>query len=234
MSESKNDAIKVLDHGFVRLVDHMGGDVSVARAARVSYDAAWRAGEDQGSDAKLIRYLWANKHSTPFEAVTFTFEVKAPIFVVRQWHRHRTWSYNEVSARYKELPEEFYAPSLKSIGVQSASNKQCRDISQSDGKESGYRRIERQAYKNGCVKAFELYQSLLEDGWPRELARGVLPVATYTHMFATVNLLNLLKFMTLRIHPHAQYEIRVYAEAMRELIRPIVPVCLEAWESTQS
>ena len=89
-----SDAISVLDHGFVRLVDSMGSDLSVARAARVSYDAAWRAGEDQGSDDRLIRYLWRNHHTTPFESVTFTFEVKAPIFVLRQWHRHRTWSYS--------------------------------------------------------------------------------------------------------------------------------------------
>src|SRR5882672_11447942 len=98
------EKIDVLDHGYVRLVDHMGGDLSVVRAARNSYDAAWRAGLDEGGDAKLIRYLYRNRHTTPFEAVTFTFEVCAPIFVFRQWHRHRTWSYNEVSARYTELP----------------------------------------------------------------------------------------------------------------------------------
>lgn len=100
--------VPVLDHGFVRLVDWMGDDCSVVRAARVSYDAAWRAGEDEKGDERLIRYLWKHKHTTPFEAVTFTFEVKAPIFVFRQWHRHRTWSYNELSARYRELPEEYY------------------------------------------------------------------------------------------------------------------------------
>ena len=124
--------IDVLDHGFVRLVDSMGSDISVSRAARVSYDAAWRAGEDQGSDAKLIRYLWKNHHTTPFEAVSFTFEIKAPIFVFRQWHRHRTWSYNELSARYRELPEEFYLPDPAMIGQQSASSKQARDIGEAD------------------------------------------------------------------------------------------------------
>jgi thymidylate synthase (FAD) len=119
--------IDVLDHGFVRLVDHMGDDLSIVRAARVSYDAAWRAGEDQGSDERLIRYLWKNHHTTPFEAVTFTFEVKAPIFVLRQWHRHRTWSYNELSARYSELPEEYYVPDPKNIGcAESEANKQGR------------------------------------------------------------------------------------------------------------
>ena len=100
--------IDLLDHGFVRLVNSMGDDLSVVRAARVSYDAAWRAGKDQGSDKRLISYLWKHRHTSPFEAVTFTFEVKAPIFVFRQWMRHRTWSYNELSARYRKLPEEFY------------------------------------------------------------------------------------------------------------------------------
>lgn len=226
--------IDVLDHGFVRLVDHMGDDVSVARAARVSYDAAWRAGEDAGSDAKLIRYLWANRHTTPFEAVTFTFEAKAPIFVVRQWHRHRTWSYNEVSARYKELPEEFYTPAPESIGVQSASSKQARDIVEIDW--SRKRAVEGQiaSYRSAIEQSFASYRDRLANGWPRELARAVLPVATYTHMFATVNLLNLFRFLSLRIHPHAQHEIRVYAEAMRELVRPVVPVCLGAWEESSS
>lgn len=102
--------IDVLNHGFVRLVDHMGSDLSIVRNARVSYDAEWRAGEDEGKDAKLIDYLVRNHHTSPLESVNFTFEVKAPIFVFRQWHRHRTWSFNEVSARYSELPEEFYVP----------------------------------------------------------------------------------------------------------------------------
>src|ERR1700722_14352283 len=125
MQSPENARIDVLDHGFVRLIDSMGSDISVSRAARVSYDAAWRAGEDQGSDSKLIRYLWKNHHTTPFEAVSFTFEVKAPIFVFRQWHRHRTWSYNELSAKYKELPEEFYLPDPAMVGKQATSNKQA-------------------------------------------------------------------------------------------------------------
>lgn len=219
--------IDVLDHGFVRLVDSMGADLSVARAARVSYDAAWRAGEDQGSDAKLINYLWRNKHTTPFEAVTFTFEVKAPIFVFRQWHRHRTWSFNELSARYRELPEEFYVPKPDQIGVQSAGSKQARDMGGSGDPVAAAGMI-----KLACEAAFGIYRDLLARGIPRELARSVLPVATYSHMFATVDLLNLLKFLTLRCDGHAQYEIRVYADAMRDLIRPIVPVCVAAWEGS--
>ena len=229
--EPHDQKIDVLNHGFVRLVDSMGSDLSVSRAARVSYDAAWRAGEDQGSDARLIHYLWKNHHTTPFEAVSFTFEIKAPIFVFRQWHRHRTWSYNELSARYRELPEEFYLPDPALIGQQSTSSKQARDIIESDAEFLDRRRIETDMARECMEHAFSRYQILLGAGWPKELARSVLPVATYSHMFATVNLLNLLKFLTLRCHSHAQYEIRAYAEAMRELIRPVVPVSVSAWES---
>ena len=225
-----NEKIDVLDHGFVRLVDSMGGDINIVRAARVSYDAAWRAGEDDKGDEKLIKYLWKNHHTTPFEAVTFTFEIKAPIFVFRQWHRHRTWSYNELSARYKELPEEFYITNPELIGQQSESSKQARVMNCGDQFTSSREREIKLLTKHN-QRSFDVYRELLAEGWPRELARSVLPVSTYSHMFATVNLLNLLKFLTLRTHEHAQYEIRVYADAMLELIRPIVPVCVAAWES---
>lgn len=222
------DKISVLDHGFVRLVDSMGSDLSIVRAARVSYDSEWRAGEDQGSDTRLINYLWKNKHTTPFEAVEFQFEVYAPIFVFRQWHRHRTWSFNELSARYRELPAVFYTPKADAIGVQSASSKQAREIS---GNETGVAHAgEIERYDASCEDAFETYRMLLDAGWPRELARAVLPVSTYSHMFAKVDLHNLLSFLSLRCHAHAQHEIRVYAVAMRELIRPIVPAALAAWE----
>lgn len=222
--------IDLLDHGFVRLVDSMGGDLSIVRAARVSYDAAWRSGEDQGSDERLIRYLWRNHHTTPFEAVTLTFEVKAPIFVFRQWHRHRTWSFNELSARYRELPAEYYLPEPEAIGAQSASSKQARDIVEMDEDTLSDRRFERRLVDEHCHRAFNLYANLIAKGWPRELARSVLPVSTYSHMFATVDLLNLMKFLTLRCDSHAQYEIRVYADAMRELARLVAPVAISAWE----
>lgn len=220
-----SDKISVLDHGYVRLVDHMGSDLSVVRSARVSYDAEWRSGEDTGSDARLINYLWSHGHTSPFESVVFTFEVKAPIFVVRQWHRHRTWSFNEVSARYTELPKEFYVPAPDILGVQSSDNKQVRNlVLRSDADAL----VEIMAGANSMT--FGLYQDLIQRGVPRELARTVLPVATYTHMFATVDLMNLLKFIKLRSHPHAQHEIQVYSDAMLELIRPIVPVSVEAFE----
>jgi thymidylate synthase (FAD) len=220
-----NQAINVLDHGFVRLVDHMGGDLSVVRSARVSYDAEWRTGEDDGKDAKLIDYLVRNHHTSPFEAVTFTFDVKAPIFVFRQWHRHRTWSFNEVSARYTELPEEFYVPALEQITTQHSSNKQMRTTEQHQ--DAGLIRC---AIRNSCLDAFSTYRGLISMGTPRELARGVLPVNTYSHMFASVNLLNLMKFLKLRLHEHSQYEIRVFAEAMLELIEPLVPVTVAAFK----
>jgi len=220
------DVIRVLDHGMVRLVDSMGSDLSVVRAARVSYAASWRTGNDQGSDARLIKYLWRNKHTSPFEAVTFTFEVEAPIFVLRQWHRHRTWSYNELSGRYRELSQRFYVPEPVMIGQQSANNKQARELTAPPNDSAP--RLMREANE----ASFAVYKELIHQGVPRELARTVLPLSTYSHMFATVNLLNLLKFLTLRLHPHAQHEIRVYAEAMRDLARMVAPVCVGAWEET--
>lgn len=218
--------IDVLDHGYVRLVDSMGGDLSVVRAARVSYDAAWRAGESEGSDARLINYLWKHRHTTPFEAVTLTFEVYAPIFVLRQWHRHRTWSFNELSGRYRELPEVFYVPDPSMIGVQSKNNKQARDLGTPADEDSA------SIIHETCEASFKAYRQLLERGVPRELARSVLPVTTYSHMFATVDLLNLMKFLSLRCDAHAQHEIRVYADAMRDLARSIAPTCIAAWEQT--
>lgn len=215
--------IKLLNHGHVRLVEHMGSDLSIVRNARVSYDAEWRAGEDEGKDAKLINYLVKNAHTSPLEAVQFTFDIKAPIFVLRQWHRHRTWAYNEVSARYTELPEEFYVPEISQITTQSASNKQMRTDEQHTDAQGMHNLIHTQ-----CVQAFHTYKRLLAEGCPRELARGVLPMNTYSHMFATVDLLNLAKFFKLRLHEHAQYEIRVYAEAMLELVEPLVPVTVAA------
>lgn len=216
---------KVLDHGYVSLVDHMGSDLSIVRSARVSYSADWRAGDDVGSDTKLINYLYSNGHNTPFESVTFTFEVKAPIFVFRQWHRHRTQSYNEVSARYTELPEEFYLPTLDQITTQSKNNKQSRTTEQHPKA-----KYLQSMVQSTCEYSFEIYKDLIREGCPRELARGVLPVNTYSRMFTTMNLHNLFRFLSERLHPHAQYEIRVYAEAILELAKPIVPVACEAFE----
>lgn len=219
-----NQEIKLLDHGHVRLVEAMGSDLSIVRNARVSYDAEWRTGEDEGKDAKLIDYLVKNRHTSPFEAVLFTFDIKAPIFVFRQWHRHRTWSFNEISARYAELPEEFYVPAVEQITTQSTSNKQMRtDIANRAAQDI-----------QACIRfhseaAFNAYRQMLTADCPRELARAVLPVGTYSHMFATVDLHNLMHFLKLRLHPHSQYEIRVYAEAILQLIEPVAPIAVAAF-----
>lgn len=220
-----DNKISVLDHGFVRLMDRMGGDLSIVRNARVSYDADWRAGEDEGSDTKLIRYLMKHGHNTPFEAVTVTFDVKAPIFVYRQWHRHRTQSYNELSARYRELPVEYYVPDMDQITTQSKDNKQMRTAEMNEQADQ----IQAMIDANNS-DAFDIYKKLLVMGCPRELARTVLPLGAYSHMFATMNLHNLFRFLSERLHPHAQHEIRVYAEAMLKLVEPIAPVAVAAWK----
>ena len=195
------------------------------RNARVSYDADWRAGEDTGSDTRLINYLYNNGHNTPFEAVTFTFDVKAPIFVFRQWHRHRTQSFNELSARYRELPEEFYVPTVEQITKQSTDNKQMRtDEVHKDAE------LFRLMMRENNEASFATYKQMIADGCPRELARSVLPVSTYSHMFATMNLHNLFRFLSERLHPHAQHEIKVYAEAMLKLIEPVAPVAVAAFK----
>jgi len=234
-----SEPINVLDHGFVRLVDYMGNDLSIVRAARVSYDADWRTGEDEGKDEKLIRYLLVNRHTSPFECVKFTFEFKAPIFVLRQIDRHRTmddptnfiglayekyWSYSEVSARYTELPEEFYIPEATQITTQSKDNKQMRTEEFHPFADSLRQVMYRQNHD-----AFFIYKSLLKDGCPRELARSVLPTATYTRFFGSVDLHNLLLFLSLRLHKHVQYETRVYAEAILNIIRHVVPITINHW-----
>lgn len=222
-----HEEIKVLDHGLIRLIDHMGSDLSISRNARVSYDAEWRAGEDAGSDAKLINFLYKNGHNTPFEAAVVTIEVKAPIFVFRQWHRHRTQSYNELSARYKELPEEFYVPELDQITTQSSDNKQMRTTEVNPHAEEI-----RGMLINSNKGSFTTYHALLRNGCPREIARSVLPVGTYSHMFATANLNNWFRFLGERLHPHAQYEIRVYAEALLEILEGLYPVAVRAFKDS--
>ena len=221
-----HEPIPVLDHGFVRLVDSMGTDVDIVRAARVSYDAAWRAGENEGSDTRLLNYLLRNKHTTPFEAVEFQFEVYAPVFVIRQWQRHRTWTYNELSGRYKPLPEEFYLPEPEDIGVISKDNKQGRDRS-----EMHPQAAEIFHFMDRHMKlSVELANTLRELEVPNELARLVLPMANYTHMFAKVDLHNLLHFLRLRQHEHAQFEIRQYARALHQIAKEVVPVTMEIFE----
>lgn len=228
MSNIKN-VLPVFGHdvpGHVRLINSMGNDLSVVRAARVSYDVDWRTGEDEGKDAKLIDYLMANRHTSPFEMVQFQFEVKAPIFVLRQWHRHRTWSFNEMSGRYAELDEGFYLPDRGSYGVQSKANKQQRNI---DGEPTDKDMFWRADQETAFLHVHLMYKKHIEEGMPRELARMILPVAAYSRMQASIDLHNLFHFLRLRCHSHAQHEIKVYADAMLELIEPVVPISVAAF-----
>jgi thymidylate synthase (FAD) len=214
--------ITVLDHGYVKLVDSMGDDSKIVSAARTSYDKGTKTVRQ---DAALIDYLLRNFHTSPFEMVEFTFEMQLPMFVARQMIRHRTASVNEVSARYSELEDTYYVPALDRLCTQSSDNKQGSSATVVDNPE---------LLQNEIVKcseeAFATYRQLLDAGLSRELARIVLPVNTYTKWVWKCDLNNLMKFLVLRSDPHAQYEIRVYAEAILELIRPIVPATIEAFE----
>jgi thymidylate synthase (FAD) len=210
--------------GFVELINHLGDDNSVLSAARVSYDGDAKE-NSVARDKKLLHYLLANKHTSPFEHVNFTFHVKAPIFVARQWMRHRAWSYNEISARYTVSELTFYYP--REWRGQSKDNKQASEgVLDPSPHESA-----KEAYRRALNEAVWAYSSLLEAGASREMARMVLPVSTFTRFYATVDLHNLLHFIELRDHPHAQLEIQEYAVAMRKLIEPIVPWTMEAWNS---
>lgn len=214
----------VLNHGFVRLVDKMGDDSTIVRSARVSYGDG---NKTKREDEKLIEYLLKNKHWTPFEMVVFTFHVKLPIFIARQWMRHRAGSYNEISARYSVMKDEFYVPDYDRIQGQSLLNKQCSgELLEIDDQIAAKSMIEI-ANQN----AYETYKDLIDLGVARELARVVLPVSTYTEFYWKVDLRNLFNFLELRLHNHAQYEIRVYAEAITEIIQDIIPMSLKSFKN---
>lgn len=223
--DRKQPKISLLDAGHVRLVDSMGGDLSIVRAARVSYNATWRAGANAQGDERLIRYLMDNGHTSPFEHVVLTFDVLAPIFVFRQWHRHRTWSYNEMSGRYTHLPFGAYVPSIQVLGGPNAANKQSRDTETAPFNKTAVQSILRD-HATVCKR---VYDQLEEMGLANELARLVLPVSTYSQMFATVDLHNLFNFIRLRSHEHAQYEIRVYSNAMLRLAMDVAPIACRAF-----
>jgi thymidylate synthase (FAD) len=214
--------INCLDKGFVRLIDRLGDDSSIVQAARVSYGKGTKTvNEDRG----LIRYLMRHAHTTPFEMVQFKFHIKAPIFVIRQWHRHRMWSYNEYSGRYSEMKEEFYLPEEKDITKQSNSNKQGgtdKVLENADELRGGM--------ANEQEEAYYYYTQYLEKEMRKELARINLPLATYSEMYASVNLHNLFNFLRLRLDTHAQYEIRIYAQAIASIVKPLVPIAWEAFE----
>ena len=214
----------VLDHGFVRLIDYMGSDTAIVQAARVSYGAGTKkVSEDRG----LIRYLMRNRHTSPFEMVEFKFHVKLPIFVARQWIRHRTANVNELSGRYSVMKEEFYIPAENDIRYQATDNKQGR-ASEMAPEELRQQLIE---YLNKSQKdSYENYHRFVEDDLARELARIALPLSMYTEWYWKIDLHNLFHFLRLRLDTHAQLEIRVYAEIMADMVKAVCPVAYEAFE----
>ena len=207
--------VKVLGgQGWVGLIDHLGTESTIVNAARVSFGKIKTEMDDR--DVKLLEYLIANKHTSPLEHVVFTFSIHCPLFVRGQWHRHRTWSYNEISRRYTEVDMEFYTP--ENLRRQAESDRQA---SVADPEFEGAELQQAIAAHNQA--SFELYEKLLASGVCREQARGVLPQNMMVTFWGTVDLSNLLHFLELRDSEHAQYEIREYASAIKQLIKPIVP-----------
>ncbi len=227
--------IKVLDHGFIALVDAMPrlvpegqtADQAIVQAARVSYgEGTKQVSEDRG----LIRYLMRHRHSTPFEMVEFKFHVSMPIFIARQWIRHRTANVNEYSARYSIVPDRFYIPTLETIRKQSASNRQGGEQNFDVADPAQVKTAEDfMAYVSQVETLYQQYLSLTQQGVSREMARIGLPVNVYTEWYWKCDLHNVLRFLSLRLDSHAQSEIREYAAAMLALIEPLVPLTVEAW-----
>lgn len=213
-----------LDKGFVRLIDVMGDDAAIVQAARVSYGSGTKkVHEDRG----LIRYLMRHLHTTPFEMVEFKFHVKLPIFVARQWIRHRSANVNEYSGRYSEMKDEFYVPGIEQLRTQSEVNKQGRSDSVLPQDVSSAIAARMQAFQQ---HAYDDYRVSLDSGLARELARINLPVSNYTEWYWKIDLHNLFHFLRLRIDAHAQHEIRVYGEVMAQMVKAAVPLAYEAFE----
>lgn len=215
--------IKVLDKGFVRLVDYMGGDQRIVQSARVSYGEGTKSVRQ---DRALIHYLIKHWHTSPFEQVQLTFHCKMPIFIARQWIRHRTARLNEISGRYSIMKDEFYLPEPQQVAFQSSDNKQGRsDSLPFDEAMKVIEQLERDQ-----KSAYSEYTGMIENGVARELARTNLPVSLYTEWYWQIDLHNLFHFIRLRIDPHAQYEIRVYAEALAQCAKAVAPFAYEAFE----
>lgn len=227
--------IPLHEHGFVALVDAMprlvpegqSADQAVVQAARVSYGAGTKkVNEDRG----LIRYLLRHEHTTPFEMVEFKFHVSMPIFVARQWIRHRTANVNEYSGRYSVMPDRFYRVGVDGVRKQSTSNRQGgEDVLNTGDPEELKTAQEFVEYLDHVEGLYKKYEHLIEQGVSRELARVGLPTSQFTQWYWKCDLHNILRFLKLRLDPHAQQEIRDYAQAMHDLIVPIVPVTMEAW-----
>lgn len=211
--------------GFVKLVDKMGDDLSVVNSARISYNR--ESTEFSDRDKKLIKYLLKNNHSSPLEHVQFTFNVKVPLYIERQWNRHRSWKYfslNEVSRRYSSENIEFHVP--KEFRLQSQDNKQMSSGEILNSEKSLY--FENKI-RSLCENGLETYNEMLEENVAREIARGSLCVFMYTNFYTTVDLHNLFWFLELRRHPHAQHEIQLYARAIEGIIKDIVPFTYNTW-----
>ncbi len=227
-------AIPVLDHGFIRVIDYMGSDAAIVQAARVSYGTGTRRVQD---DAGLINYLMRHRHTTPFEMCEIKYHVKLPIFVARQWIRHRTASVNEYSARYSILDREYYVPEPQALAAQSSANRQGRGEIL-EGEEAA-RVLE--ILRADAERSYDHYEEMLNEdpggtrrdpgrlGLARELARMNLTLSAYTQWYWKIDLHNLLHFLSLRADAHAQHEIRVYAEAMLETVRRWVPITHDAF-----
>ena len=228
------EAIPILDHGFIRVVDYMGNDTSIVQAARVSYG---KGTKKVSTDAGLIKYLMRHWHSTPFEMCEIKYHVKLPIFIARQWIRHRTANVNEYSARYSILDKEFYLPAPENLAAQSQINRQGRgeilegeqakkvlELLKSDAEQtySNYERILNERYDGSVIDDKEV-------GLARELARMNLTLNTYTQWYWKTDLLNLMNFLRLRADHHAQFEIRAYADAMLDTVKRWVPITYEAF-----
>lgn len=218
--------IKIHDHGFVGLVDHMGSDAAIVEAARVSYQTGTKATR---TDRALIRYLMRHKHTSPLEMCEVKLHLRAPIFVLRQWLRHRTAAINEESGRYSEIRDMFFCPALGDLAPQSLDNKQ--------GREGEFPLHKQKAIRNvidaNNEYSYASYKALLAEDLARELARITLPLTAYSSLYWKIDLHNLLHFLTLRTDSHAQKEIRDYADAILEIIRPLFPYAVEAWEDYQ-
>ncbi len=228
------EAIPVLDHGFIRVIDYMGDDSSIVQSARVSYG---KGTKKVSTDEGLIKYLMRHRHSTPFEMCEIKYHVKLPIFIARQWIRHRTANVNEYSARYSILDKEFYLPAKEQLAAQSQSNRQGRgDVLQGKQAEEVLNIL-----KDDATRTYDNYEKLLNErfdgtkidekkvGLARELARMNLTLNTYTQWYWKTDLLNLLNFLFLRADNHAQYEIRVYADKMLETVKKWVPITYQAF-----
>ena len=228
------EAIPLLDHGFIRVVDYMGDDTSIVQAARVSYG---KGTKKVSTDAGLIKYLMRHWHSTPFEMCEIKYHVKLPIFIARQWIRHRTAYVNEYSARYSILDKEFYLPAQEHLAAQSKSNRQGRG----DVLEGEQAKKVLDLLKNDAERTYENYETMLNEkydgsiidengvGLARELARMNLTLNTYTQWYWKTDLLNLMNFLRLRADHHAQYEIRTYADAMLDTLKRWVPITYDAF-----